>query len=211
MKRIIGIVFLTVLMASCGGDTTQSDNNTPNSTKGENSKGAGSSVTNDAEAQGEAGSGSIADIETLVVAYKQCKTHASNPNDCKEYAAMAFGKYYGFNFIGAGNTFLAYDKLHAAITMSNQWDELGNATDQDVLDKAQENANAGIPTIAVSTEGSKTVAIVVKGEKSHSNSLGLDCPSVAVFRPRKHNKSFVGKGINYAWSDLTKIKVYSLK
>jgi len=153
----------------------------------------------------------INDLEESKSEFIECKNSAVEKHTCKEFVAAAFSKYYGYELKGDDKLFLPYDEILDFVNESGDWEELGAANDQLVLNKAQDNANNGIGTLALSTKGSKTVATVINGKLSHSNSLGLDCPSVTVFRPRKFNKSFVGKGINYAWSDLSDVKLYSLK
>lgn len=175
---------------------------------GDSSKKSGSTT---GESSTHEASLDLKDIETLQASYIECKEASTEQHGCKEFVSLAVSKYYGYDFMGASGEFLAYDKLHNAISLSATWEKVGAANQQQVLNKAQANANKGIPTLAVSGSGTKSIAIVVKGELAHSNSMGLDCPSVAVFRPRRFKKSFVGKGINYAWSNLDDVVIYSLK
>jgi hypothetical protein len=153
----------------------------------------------------------VDDLEESKSEFIECKKNAAEKHSCKEYVAVAFSKYYGYELKSDDKLFLPYDEILDFVSKSTDWKEIGSASDQSVLNEAQDNANNGIGTLALNTKGSKTVAIVISGKLSHSNSLGLDCPSVTVFRPRKFEKSFVGKGVNYAWSDLSDVKLYSLK
>jgi hypothetical protein len=184
-KNIICIVSVALLVVSCGN----------NSGSKENAKVASLEVK---------------DLEESLAEFIACKNAATESHACKEYTALAISKYYGYDLKDTDNVYLPYDEILAHVSASNDWIELGLANDQSVLNTAQKNANKGIGTIALSIK-SNSIAIVINGKLSHSNSLNLDCPSVTVFRPRKFNKSFVGKGINYAWSDLSTVKIYSLK
>ncbi|MFT6746563.1 MAG: hypothetical protein ACJAZ2_000904 [Glaciecola sp.] len=184
IKRVLLFSVITIIFTSCG--TSVSSDNTAT------------------------GSLDVKDLEASKEAFIDCKNTSTESHACKEFVATAFASYYGYKLMNA-DEYLPYDEILATISESSDWQELGSASDQNVLNEAQENANQGIGTLAVNTKGTKSVAIIIKGELSHSNSLGLDCPNVLVFRPRIFNKSFVGKGINYAWSDLSDVKIYSLK
>jgi len=185
LKNIVCIISVALLVVSCGNDSASKESATVAALE-------------------------VEDLEQSLIEFIDCKNTATESHTCKEYIALAISKYYGYDLKGADDSFLPYDEILSKVSKSDDWTEVGFANDQAVLTKAQENANSGIGTIALSLK-SNSVAIVIKGELTHSNSLSLDCPSVAVFRPRKFNKSFVGKGINYAWSDLSKVKIYSLK
>ncbi|MFT6715479.1 MAG: hypothetical protein ACJA0Q_000106 [Saprospiraceae bacterium] len=185
VKKLLFFISISLLVVSCGGPSESPANKVT----------ASLDVNDLVESQSE---------------FIQCKNETTENHACKSYVAIAFAKYYGYEMKGDGGLFLPYDEILDFVKVSSDWTEIGLASDQSVLIEAQENANNGIGTVALNTKGSKTVAIVIEGKLSHSNSLGLDCPNVVVFRPSKFDKSFVGKGINYAWSDLSNVKIYSL-
>lgn len=215
IAKFLSATVIAAALVSCGGSDNQTDNNSssPSSTSG-SSESVGD-VKNEIGGSEKAGKAPTLDlrlIEGVVADFKECKSSAAKPHMCKEFVSKAVSVYYSYDNLQAENgAYLDYDEILGFVRSSDDWESLGSAKDQSVLNKAQENANAGIATLAINTKGTNSIAIVVKGKLSHSNSMGLDCPSVAVLRPRKVNKSFVGKGINYAWSNLADVEVFSLK
>lgn len=187
IKSICSAIFLSFLLVSCSGDSSK-----------------------DSARESLTASLNVEDLVEIQQAFIKCKESSTEPHSCKEFVAKSIATYYGYEFMGANDLPLPYDKLSEVVVASNAWKEIGDANEQSTLTTAQQNANKGIPTLAVNASNN-TLAIVIKGELTHSNSLGLDCPAVAVFRPKRFKKSFVGKGINYAWSDLSRVKLYTLK
>lgn len=190
-KKILYCVALVLLAVSCGSSAD----------KGDKKEETRATVV---------GSLSNSDLEAGKAAFIACKNNSKELHACKTNVAEIFAKYYGYHLM-SDDRYVPYDQIFGLVSQSTEWEELGFASDQEVLIQAQKNANNGIGTLAISAKGSHSVAVVIKGALSYSNSLGLDCPNVMVLRPKRFNKSFVGKGINYAWSNLGDVKIYSLK
>ncbi len=150
-------------------------------------------------------------LEELVEAFKECQANKEGPYDCQNYIARAACSYYGICDMtyAADNSFWSYEEVVDAMAEFDEYELIGDADDQDACDEAQKLANEGTAVFAVNTsEKKRGAALVIKGETTMSNSWGVKCPVVAFFFPNRPEDSFVGKGLNYAWSSPDNVKLY---
>jgi hypothetical protein len=106
-----------------------------------------------------------------------------------------------------------YENIKNLIENNPEWEKIGEANDQNVLEKAQVNANKGIPTIAINTNDLYGhVVIITKGNltKAH-NWNGLMAPDCASFFMVKKVKPFVNKSMGYAYSTPESVYLYTKK
>lgn len=150
LKSILSSVFIAVLLVACSGDASKG--------------GSKPSIT---------ASLNVEDLVQIQQEFIECKEASTEAHSCKEFVSKSMAVYYGYEFMGANEVFLPYDKVVDAVVESSVWEDLGSAKRQSTLDLAQKNANNGIPTLAVNADN-KTVAIVINGKLTRSNSLGLD-------------------------------------
>lgn len=153
-------------------------------------------------------------IEDVMETFIDCKQENKAPNMCKEFTARAINSYYGigdFYSIEKNDTYMSYDNIYDYVTNSTNWKKLGSATNQGVLDMAQENANKGIATIAIETRDHKgvAVALIIEGKQKKSGSWGLNCPNAAYFFPTNPSQSFIGKTLNYVWEKPDGVYLFS--
>lgn len=85
---------------------------------------------------------------------------------------------------------------------SDQWKMLGRGYDQKALVEAQTNANAKKAVIAVymNSDGIGHIAIILPGELQPSGSWGLNVPNSASFLLMEPQRSYVNKGLSYAFA-----------
>ena len=111
----------------------------------------------------------------------------------------------------------AYTDNHAfvmALKSSNNWQELGPAYNQKVLEKAQAAANEGHPVVAVYFGQGKDplhVAVIVPGSLTLSGSWGMQVPNSISLPDFEPDHSFIGKPLSYAFEkrNLLSLKIYS--
>lgn len=150
-------------------------------------------------------------LEELVEAFKQCQANKEKVYDCQDFIARAACSYYGVCDMtyAADNSFYAYDEVVDAMAEFDEYELIGDADDQAACDEAQKLANEGTAVFAVNTsDGKRGAALVIKGETTMSNSWGVKCPVVVFFFPNRPEDSFIGKGLNYAWSSPDDVKLY---
>lgn len=74
--------------------------------------------------------------------------------------------------------------------------------DQEILNKAQSLANAKKAVVAIyqNAVGAGHLVLVIPGEVQQSGSWGLQVPNVASFFLPEPERSFVDKGLSYAFT-----------
>ena len=85
---------------------------------------------------------------------------------------------------------------------SKQWALLGPSYDQKILKQAQDNANAKKAVVAVymNETGIGHVVVITPGQLQPSGSWGLSVPNAASFFATQPDKSFVDKGLSFAFN-----------
>lgn len=156
------------------------------------------------------------DINDVYNEFMECKNYSTKKFDCKEFPAKAVNGYFGIaDFIDekADGGYVAIEDIMAHVESASNWEKLGPATDQGVLDQAQQNANEGKAVIAISDQqGIGNVAIIMEGKQESSGSWGgLNCPNSASFFMKNHKGSYVGKKLSFAWGKPDGIWVYGRK
>jgi hypothetical protein len=99
------------------------------------------------------------------------------------------------------------------IKSDSGWSDLGAATDQSVLDKAQQSANCGTAVLAVwvGADGSGHAALVLPGSESMSSTWKLKAPNSASFFVNNPKKSFAGKALSYSFNGNSGLELYVKK
>jgi len=149
-------------------------------------------------------------LEELVSECETCKD-TKNMKDCKYITPKAICEFYEIEEFKDDKTYVPYTDMHDIILGKfGTWVEIGNANDQSVLKTAQEYANNGQATVAVSLNGSYGhVVIIVPGHLKTGKSWGLDVPNCASFFMVENLNSFASKPLNYAWRSSDNIKIYT--
>lgn len=142
-----------------------------------------------------------------------CQDNAESELMCKFYISKAICDYYGINDLKKGEIYLDFENIYASINKNQDWENLGEATDQKNLEKAQLLANRGKATIAIDTRNKYGhVVMVIKGNLSIAhNWKGLMAPNVASFFMLKKLKPFINKSMGYAYASPEGVYLYSKK
>lgn len=152
-------------------------------------------------------------IEELFDDFMYCRENAENEFSCKHYIAKAICEYYGINdFKLKDGNYMDYENIAPFVMQSQNWFKLGNADDQDVLNRAHQQVENGFATIAFSPEKYGHVVLILPGKlKTAPSWNNLNCPDVASFFMTKNLEPFVNKSIAYAWAHPEGIVIYSRK
>jgi hypothetical protein len=97
---------------------------------------------------------------------------------------------------------MAANEISGFIKNSEKWTLLGHSYEQATLNTAQEYANAKKAVVAVysNAEGVGHVVVITPGQLRASGTWGLNVPSAVSFFVNDPAKSFVDKGLSYAFA-----------
>lgn len=127
-----------------------------------------------------------------------------NPDgDCYKYIGESLNEVYEVNdfYSKQEGRYMLPAEIADFVGANKQWTLLGHAYEKETLSKAQDYANASKATVAVykSPEGQGHVAIILPGDLQASGSWGIKVPNTASFFLGEPEKSYVSKGLSYAF------------
>ena len=148
---------------------------------------------------------------TTIAYFKNCKETEVNRNDCRNSITKMISEFYGISdFKNAQGDYVVYDSIQSIIAKSSNWKKLGKASDQKVLEKAQEAANNGNATIAIDvSESYGQVAMIIPGKLTNSGSWKLKVPNTAALVNYDATKSYMNKSLSYAFKSTENIVLFS--
>lgn len=152
-------------------------------------------------------------LATSIAYFKNCKENAVNRNDCRNSITKMISEFYKIeDFKNDLGEYVIYDSIQPIVAQSIAWEKLGNASNQDVLAKAQNAANAGKATIAIDvSESYGQVAMILEGKLTQSNAWQREVPNAAVLVNYSADKSFMNKPLSYAFKSPQHIVLYTKK
>lgn len=158
------------------------------------------------------------EVNTLLEQFLSCASAAPDNNyNCSSYISESLAKIYkiGNIYDDKAKRYKLMNEIAPLIEESSQWTLLGNAYEQPILDQAQTLANGNKAVIAVykTSEGIKHIAVVLPGELQFSGTWGFKVPNSASFVLNEPSKSYVEKGLSYAFTRnmIKDVKLYSKK
>ena len=97
--------------------------------------------------------------------------------------------------------YMTASEISSYLKESKQWKLIGPSYEQKTLTTAQSMANSGKPVVAVymNSSGVGHVVVITPGQQQPSGSWGLNVPNVVSFFPSQPDKSFVDKGLSFAF------------
>jgi hypothetical protein len=136
---------------------------------------------------------------------KNCQsTASSNYNSCTRFIGESLDIVYGLkDFYSKDlNRNLTGTEIIKYLETNNSWVAIGPAYDQSSLDQAQKLSNSGIAVVAVYLDKDKlgNVSIILPGEQSASGSWGLKVPNSVAYFVNTPQKSYLNKGLSYAFT-----------
>lgn len=142
---------------------------------------------------------------------QSCKDSTGDTTACMDFSGQALDRLLGSNeFCGDSRCMLMAEIENELRNNPEKWQLIGGGADQAVLDKAREMAAAGKIVVAAQSEGGLgQVAIIMPGKPVPSGKWGLErVPVGAAARFDAPEKSIYGEGINWVFSDPSKVTIY---
>jgi hypothetical protein len=129
------------------------------------------------------------------------------PATCRNFPARALDRLFAIPDLCAQASCITSTQLAASITRGTTWSVLGQATEQAVLTQAQDMAVGGMPVVAVN-ESTGWVVLVMPGRLYPSERWRRNVPASVGTRLDQPEASVYGKGLNFLFSDPSKVTLY---
>lgn len=140
------------------------------------------------------------DLSSSVEQFVNCQMPSQ---DCFKFIGASVKNIYQINdfYSTQLDRYMLPNEIADFVTTNKQWQLLGHAYDKDALAAAQDHANANKATVAIykSENGQGHVAIILPGDLQASGSWGIKVPNTASFFLNEPEKSYVNKGLSYAF------------
>jgi hypothetical protein len=131
---------------------------------------------------------------------------------CRHFAARALHQLFAIDDYCKADACLQSHEIAAELSKDSHWEVIGKGDQQAVLNQAQEMATGGLPVIAVQAGADKgLVAIVMPGRLVPSQRWSRNVPVSVGTRLDKPEGSVYGKGLNFLFSDPSKVTLYAYK
>jgi hypothetical protein len=151
-------------------------------------------------------------LEVILQEHENCRANAQSVKECKNFVSRAICEYNGIDDFVKDGEYVDYHEVFTILADKWKWKTLGYATEQSVLEEAQNLANKGVPVVAVNVDDKhKLPVLITKGELVQSTKWGAKVPNCAAFFPTNGPTSFINKSLNYAWSKPDGVKIYARK
>lgn len=140
--------------------------------------------------------------------FKACEQKMVNGiNSCNPFTGQGLQSVYQINDFYAPDLgrHMLVSEIFQYLKEGRQWTLLGRGYEQQALNGAQEYANAGKAVVAIylNNEGLGLVSLILPGEMKESGTWGCQVPNSAAFFIETPEKSYVGKGLSYAFDRKT--------
>jgi hypothetical protein len=144
------------------------------------------------------------DLAASLDEFMQCTNTNGEKYQCTGFIGEAIAKVYKTNafFSDKLSRYLFIHEIPKSLVENGQWTPIGHAYEQKALEEAQNQANASKAVIAVYTtaNGIGHIALILPGKLQYSGSWGFNVPNAASFAINDATKSFVDKGLSYAFA-----------
>lgn len=135
--------------------------------------------------------------------FLNCQSSSGGKSECVQYMGESLKKIYKVNdfYSTKAGRYMTASEISSYLKESDKWRLIGPSYDQKNLSTAQDMANAGKPVVAVymNSAGIGHVVVITPGSLQPSGSWGLNVPNVVSFFPSQPEKSFVDKGLSFAF------------
>ena len=142
------------------------------------------------------------ELNTALKEFLVCEGTSKERAECVHFIGESLNTVYKINDFSKSGKYMSPNEIADFIKNSAKWKSLGPSYDQTTLTKAQELANAKKAVVAVfkNAEGVGHVVLITPGELQTSGSWGLRVPNSASFFQKDPSKSYVGKGLSFAFA-----------
>jgi hypothetical protein len=140
-----------------------------------------------------------ADLEEFL----NCHEKPGDKSACHGFMGESLKNVYGLDDFYAPKLgrYLTASEISKFLSDSDRWKAIGHAYEQKALSQAQEAANSkrGAVAVYMNDEGIGHVVLITPGPLQASGSWGLQVPNVVSFLASQPEKSFVDKGMSFAF------------
>jgi hypothetical protein len=142
------------------------------------------------------------DLERALSEFVNCKE--SGNSECGSLTGESLKKVYNINdfYSSSKKRYMGASEISSFVKDNRNWTALGPSFDQSVLEAAQQNANNKKAVVAVyqDEDGLGHVVLIVPGTLTPSGSWGLKVPNAVSFFANDPQRSFVDKGLSFAFT-----------
>ncbi len=142
-------------------------------------------------------------LDESLNSFMACKSNGEALNPCSKYVGEMVNTVYKVNdfYSQQLGRYMLVDEIAQFLKDNPKWKSLGKALNQEALKEAQESANSKKAVVAIylNSSGVGHMALILPGELQSSGSWGLSVPNSASFLLTDPEKSYVGKGLSYAF------------
>lgn len=152
-------------------------------------------------------------FELNLKAFQDCKSSSTNRAQCKEYIAKAVCEYYGITDLKEGGNYVDYDKIPQKLEELSTWEKVGDFTEDNIQFALEQVNSFGKPVLVFNNNDSyvHVVALTPNGNTIKSRKWGnISVPACVSFFPtRAPEKSFISKGVNYAFKSVSGLEIWT--
>jgi len=148
--------------------------------------------------------------------FKACNNASENGiNPCNKFLGESLKIVYNIDDFYSKNAgrYMLVNEMADFLESSNSWTEMGKVFDQNTLDKAQAQANAGKAVIAIYIDASGLghMSVILPGDMHTSATWSLKVPNSSSFFTIKPQDAYIDKGLSYAFnkSQAVQVKLYT--
>lgn len=145
--------------------------------------------------------------------FQACKESSAKPSQCKEFIAKSICEYYGISDLKEGGNYVDYDKIPEKLKDLRTWKKIGSFNEENIQLALKQLNSFDKPVLVFNNNDSyvHVVALAPKGKTTKSRKWGnISVPSCISFFPtRAANKSFISKGINYAFKSVSGLEIWT--
>lgn len=144
------------------------------------------------------------DLNLALEQFQACdQDNANGINPCNRFIGGALKTVYNVDdfYSKALGRHMLVSEIATFLQGNTGWTLLGKGYEQQALAKAQQHANAGKAVVAIylNSEGRGHLSIILPGELKQSGTWGFQVPNSASFFMSDPAKSYVNKGLSYAY------------
>lgn len=150
------------------------------------------------------------DLTSIMEKFLKCAATGSNNTTCTSFIEESIASVYKLDASDVEASIGKSSVSGISNSKGSQWSIVGMAFDQKALESAQRYANENKAVIAVyqpSGEVIKHVALILPGDLQYSGSWGYKVPNSASFFITTPDKSYMDKGLSYAFAKSMLLRV----
>ena len=143
------------------------------------------------------------ELNSSLQQFFNCQNSSSGKTECLQFMGESVKKIYKVNdfYSSKSGRYMTASEISSFLKESDKWKLIGPTYEQRTLATAQELANSGKAVVAVyiNSTGIGHMVVITPGQLQPSGSWGLNVPNVVSFFPSQPDKSFVDKGLSFAF------------